>query len=131
MDISATAESLHRLVKEALDSGRASTIDDARRIFQGYRLALEIAPTDAASAPHQLALLTGVALARRVFLGGVEVSGPMDTATVIPLSAGKTLGDVVLGLGGKIATSGTTANIPHVTIGCGARAGDFHLRTVF
>lgn len=133
MEISTSAESLHRLVKEALDSGRAATVEDARRIFQGYRLALEIAPADASSGPHQLALLTGIALARRVFLGGVEVFGPMDAATVLPLPIGRTLGEAVAELGGRIAAPGTVTDLPHVTIGGDARSrtSDFHLRTVF
>ena len=36
------ADNLHRLVKYALDSGEAKTLDEAESLFQGYRLALTI-----------------------------------------------------------------------------------------
>ena len=36
------ADNLHRLVKYALDSGEAKTLDEAESLFQGYRLVLTI-----------------------------------------------------------------------------------------
>src|ERR1035441_8299005 len=70
------AENLHRLIKETLDSGVAASIGEAEEMFRGFRLGFEISENDAHDRNHQAALLTGVALARRVFLGGVRVSCP-------------------------------------------------------
>ena len=64
------AESLHRLIKEALDSGAAASIGEAEEMFKGFRVGFEISEEDAQDAMQQAALLTAVALARRVFLGG-------------------------------------------------------------
>ena len=36
------ADKLHRLVKQALDSGAAASIAEAEALFAGYRLALRI-----------------------------------------------------------------------------------------
>lgn len=100
MKIVPEADGLHRLVKQAMDSGRASIFEEAATLFEGYRLAIEIADsTDIAS---QAALLTAVALARRVFLGGVWVMGDLDVAQTTPLPLGPTLRDGVVALGGQI-----------------------------
>ena len=58
------AESLHRLVKQALDSGAASSVAEAEAMFRGYELSFEIGPSESLDPGHQAALLTGVALAR-------------------------------------------------------------------
>ena len=83
------ADTLHRLVKQAIDSGEAASLEDAQALFNGYRLTFLIG-SDAASRPaHQAALLTGVALARRVFLGGVTVDGALDVPLAVPLPSGQ------------------------------------------
>jgi hypothetical protein len=75
MDAFSTADSLHRLAKQAIDSGAASSIAEAEAMLRGYRLDLAIGEPEVGDPHHQAALLTGVALARRVFLGGVSVAG--------------------------------------------------------
>jgi len=125
------ADSLHRLVKEALDSGAASSLAEAETMFHGYRLKFTIASTEADDASHQAALLTGVALAKRVFLGGVSVSGALSAALKVPLPLGKTIGEAVTYLGGTIADD--LPEDPTVTIG-GApqpRSERFHIRTLY
>src|ERR1700733_15950525 len=94
-------DSLHRLAKQALDSGDASSISEATEMLKGYRLALEIAEDDAEDESAQIALLTAVTLARRVFLGGVSVRCPAATPLRIPLPLGTTLRESVLTLGGQ------------------------------
>lgn len=129
MKIVPEADSLHRLVKQAMDSGRASTFEEAATLFEGYRLAIEIAdPSDTAS---QAALLTAVALARRVFLGGVWVMGDLDVAQTTPLPFGPTLRDGVIALGGQIG--GVENGTPRISVRHGAtgRAAAFHVRTLF
>ena len=60
-------DSLHRLIKHAIDSGTAASVGDAEAMFRGYRLRVEIDPVSVADPVQQAALLTTVALARRVF----------------------------------------------------------------
>jgi hypothetical protein len=124
-------DTLHRLVKHALDSGAAASLVEAEAMFRGYRLSFEIGPSEARDAAHQAALLTGVALARRVFLGGVSVIGELDVPVATPLALSTTLGDAVTQLGGMRAASWDGS--PLVTIGGGARARGkgFHVRSLF
>src|SRR6516165_2596779 len=92
------ADKLHRLVKHVLDSGAAASIAEAEALFAGYSLALCIKAEAARDPHHQAALLTAVALARRVFLGGVSVGPLPETPLLAPLPFGTTLADAVVAL---------------------------------
>jgi hypothetical protein len=122
------AERLHRLVKAALDSGQASSLVEAEARFGGYRLGIVIDAEEAGDAHHQAALLTTVALARRVFLGGVSVTGPLDVATRVP-GHPRCLGEAVSALGGACGRPDDA--VPTIFIGGGARArrDGFRIRT--
>lgn len=125
------ADKLHRLVKQALDSGAAASIAEAEALFAGYRLALRIGEEAARDGHHQAALLTAVALARRVFLGGVSVAPLPDVPLAIPFSFGTTLAEAIVGLGSSIGEP--AADTPVVELG-GApspRCAPFHVRAVF
>ena len=100
-----SSESLHRLVKQALDSGAAESLEQAEAMFRGYRLVLVIEAAESAIAEHQAALLSAIALGRRVFLGGVQVQGEVDVPLLAPLPLGKTLREAVMRLGGTIGDS--------------------------
>jgi hypothetical protein len=125
------SEVLHRLVKQAIDSGAATNIAEAQAIFQGYKLNVAIGEKEALDPGNQAALLTTVALARRVFLGGVFVDGAVDVnhCTQLPLTG--TLADAVVALGGTLGSDGD--NTPVITIGGGiqARSDRFHIRTAY
>lgn len=125
------AESLHRLVKEALDSGAASSLSEAKAMFHNFRIGFSIAPAEATDTHHQAALLTGVALARRVFLGGVRVSGPLSAPLAVPLPLGETLSDAVKTLGGLPGTENATD--PLITVGGlpQVHSSPFHIRTAW
>lgn len=125
-----TAESLHRLVKQAIDSGAASSIAEAEAMFRGYRLRLEIGRDAAVDPAHQATLLTAVALAARVFLGGVSVVGHLDTPLVVPMPLGPTLSSAVRELGATVDEDSESA--PTVIIGGGIaeRRPGFCVRTV-
>jgi hypothetical protein len=126
------ADTLHRLVKQALDSGAASSIAEAEALFQGYRLGFEIAQENASDPFHQAALLTGIALARRVFLGGVTVAGPLGCPLRVSLPLGETLQEAIERLGG-CAVDAIADGVPSVFIG-GAprpRGQGFRVRAVF
>lgn len=112
-------DSLHRLVKQVIDSGRAESVAEAEAMFRGYRLAVEIGRTAAEDPVNQAALLTVVALARRVFLGGVNVAGSLGTALSTPLPLGQTLGTAVKALGAGIGDG--APGIPTIVIGGGPR----------
>jgi hypothetical protein len=128
----AAADTLHRLVKEALDSGAAASLEEAQALFHGYRLSFVIGSDEARRPAHQIALLTGVALARRVFLGGVSVSGAVDAPLALPVPHGATVGQGVLALGGQIESI-PMADCPVVSIGGKQqpRGRGFHVRTTF
>lgn len=95
-------DSLHRLMKQALDSGAAKSVEEAQRMFQGYRLSVAIDPEDAENPAHQAALLTVVALASRVFLGGVNVCGTAGKGLTIPASNCSSLAEEIIRQGGNI-----------------------------
>ena len=125
------ADNLHRLVKHALDSGAAASLADAEAIFRGYQLVFAIGASEAGDALHQAALLTGVALARRVFLGGVSVIGVVDTPLRIRSIRAATLGEAVVALGGSLVRA--APDTPMITVGGPPqiRTNGFHLRAVF
>lgn len=125
------ADKLHRLVKQALDSGAAPTLAEAEALFAGYRIALHIDDKDAGDPDHQAALLTAVALSRRVFLGGVTVAAFRDVPLRTPLPFGATLAEAVIALGAGIGQE--PAGIPIIAIGGPPRPrrGAFHIRALF
>ena len=122
-------DSLHRLVKQAIDSGTAASVDEAEALFKGYRLGVELDPAAAADPAQQAALQTAVALGRRVFLGGVTVAGPLDTPLALAMPFGRTLADAVRALGGTFGA--VAAEVPMIVIGGDARArrSSFCVRT--
>lgn len=119
MTVQISANSLHRLVKHAIDSGAAASVEEANALFQGYRLTIEVDPAAAGNPVEQATLLTTVALGRRVFLGGVTVTGPLETPLAVAMPFGRTLAEAVVMLGGTLddAAQGT----PTIVIGGGAR----------
>ena len=129
MTLHSPEDRLHRLVKEAIDSGAADSLEAAQAMFEGYRLTLNIDPEAASQPDHQSALLTAVALGRRVFLGGVTVRGQLDVPLTIDLPLGPTLAGAVRQLGGGTAIAPDGA--PQISIGGPAvpRSASVHLRT--
>ncbi|MCY4595436.1 MAG: hypothetical protein OXC19_11660 [Bryobacterales bacterium] len=114
-----SADSLHRLIKQVIDSGVASSVAEAEALFRGYRLRVEIGPAETSDPVQQAALLTTVALGRRVFLGGVTVTGPLDTPLMLAIPLGHTLGDAVQALGGVFGD--VAVETPTIVIGGGVR----------
>lgn len=107
---------LHRTAKYFMDSGRADTADAAMKLLRSFAITVEIDATRAASSLGQIALLTFVNLARRTFIGGVEVAGRLDVPTIGSLMPGVSLAAAVEALGGHI-TDVPNANTPKVLIG--------------
>ena len=119
MNAQISADSLHRLIKHAIDSGTAASVAEAEALFQGYRLRIETDPADVSDPVHQAALLTTVALARRAFLGGVTVTGPLDAPLMLAIPLGRTIGDAVQALGGTLGD--VAEEMPTIVIGGGPR----------
>jgi hypothetical protein len=112
-------DSLHRLVKHAIDSGAATSVAEAEALFRGYRLTVEIDGAAANEPVQQAALLTTVALGRRVFLGGVTIAGALEEPLKLAMPLGRTLGEAVRALGGLLDE--TILDAPTIVIGGGAR----------
>jgi len=124
---------LHRAVKMALDTGEAATRAAAYALFEGYRLAIGVGPTVAHSATLQAAVLTAVNTARRCFLGGVVVAGPLDVILRVPWRNCRTLREAVSDLGGS-TTDEEVGDDPLIVIGdfdTPRRARPFAVRATF
>src|SRR2546421_10519055 len=89
-------DELHRLVKLAIDSGEASTLEEAQQLFAGYPLVLDIGPDVASSPTMQAAVLTALNTGRRCFLGGVQVVGNLAVALRAPCRNCPTPGEAVI-----------------------------------
>src|SRR5215470_10203648 len=102
VDTTILADRLNRLVKLALDTGEAASIEDAEKMFFGYKLSVSVGEDVRHCATQQAALLTIVNCARRSLLGGVEVEGIAGMPLLLPVHPYRTLKEAVAGLGGKV-----------------------------
>ncbi|MGD1152738.1 MAG: hypothetical protein ABR911_07695 [Syntrophales bacterium] len=109
-------ESLNRTLKMSMDSGEASSIEEAEKIFKGYRLAIVAGPDMANSPTLQSALLTAVNTGRRCFLGGVMVNGDLDVGLQIPWRKCKTLSEAIADIRGRRVES-IPPDVPLIVIG--------------
>lgn len=100
-NVETIGDELNRTLKMMLDSGEAASIEEAQRIFEGFRLQIHIGDNVASSATLQAALLTAVNTGRRCFLGGVTVVGKTDVDLLIPWRCCRTLHEAILDLQGK------------------------------
>ncbi|MEO9611583.1 MAG: hypothetical protein ABJG86_19135 [Nitratireductor sp.] len=112
----AIGDRLNRLVKLAMDTGEAASLEEAERMFAEYRLSVSVGADIAHSPTLQATLLTIVNSARRSFLGGVEVDVAVDSPLLVPLSRHENLGAAVRALGGRITTKISTAT-PLICLG--------------
>ena len=117
------ADTLHRSVKMALDSGEVDSVAAGYELFRTYRLAVAVGPEAAESPAHQAALLTVVNTARRAMLGGVVVAGDLGGRLVAPLPECETLAEAVEKLGARIVRD-LPANVPVLAIGGGVVRSD-------
>src|SRR5260370_36680195 len=131
MSLFTRAETLHRLVKGALDSGAVASLAEAESMFRRLVLGIRIDEMEARDPQNQIALLTAVAMAKRVFLGGVWVSGASGTPLLASLPLGASLTEAIVTLGGIIGEG--PPNIPQVSIGGEPkpRSSGFHVRTAY
>ena len=114
-NLDSIADRLHRTVKLALDVGEAATIEEAKRVFYGYRMQILVGSDVAESAVLQAVVLTAVNCAVRTFLGGVTVVGGTGPIRVT-LPPFHNLADAIEALGGCAARSAEPA-LPTLVIG--------------
>lgn len=116
-----TGDTLHRTLKVVLDTGEATTLEEAQRLFAGYRLVLEIGRDVAGSPTLQAMVLTAVNTARRCFLGGVDVVGSVDMDLLVPWKRCRTLAEAVTDLQGRASMHAPARihGLPRIIIGDG------------
>ena len=115
-DHMAIGDSLHRLVKLAMDTGEADSLEEAQNLFMGYRLGVSAGEDAGHSQTLQAALLTIVNSARRSLLGGVEVEGVGGMKLLVPVPPYRSLEEAVAGLGGRVVRS-LGPGVPLVAVG--------------
>jgi hypothetical protein len=94
-------ETLHRTAKYFMDNGRAASREEAMDLLKQFGLAIRVGGEIATSPHHQAALLTLVNTARRTLLGGIQVAGLPDCASLTRLAPNRLLAQAVTELGGE------------------------------
>ena len=115
-DHMAMGDSLHRLVKLAMDTGEAESLGEAEKLFMGYRLGVSVGKDAGHSQTLQAALLTIVNSARRSFLGGIDVEGVAGMNLLVSVPPYRSLEGAVGGLGGRIVRS-LGPDVPLLAVG--------------
>jgi len=120
-----TANTLHRAVKMALDTGEVGGVKEAYDLFRTYRLGVALGPEVGSSAAHQAALLTIVNTGRRALLGGVFVAGNADVPLLVVVPGAESLAEAIRLLGGQIVEK-LPASVPTLSLGSVKHAGNGH-----
>ena len=115
-DHTTIADSLNRLVKLAMDTGEAESLEEAEELFMGYRLGVSVGDDVGQSQTHQAALLTIVNSARRCLLGSIEVEGIAGMNLLVPVPPYRSLEEAVAGVGGQVVRS-VRPDVPLVVVG--------------
>ncbi len=127
------ADTLDRMVKLAMDSAEAATYEDAVRLFRSYRLAIVAGEALPSSPTLQLALLTLVRLAVRVFKGGVFVAGAAGVPSITEVCFSDSLDDELVRLG-AVLVDVADAELPRISVGTsgpGSPATGFSVRLTY
>ncbi len=97
--------SLHRTAKYFMDNGMAASHEEAIGLLESFGLTIYVGDEIRGSINHQNALLTLVNVARRTFLGGVEIVGSLNVGSASPLAPSCKLEYAVEKLGGRVVSS--------------------------
>lgn len=113
-----TCDTLDRTIKLDLDTGRAASIEAAKRLAGARVLQLVVGDGVANSPTSQAALLTIVNAGSRAFHGGVRITGNLDWEFTVRWAAGRSVTDALTRLGGTItAPDRLNSQHPTVTVG--------------
>ena len=115
-DHTAIDNGLHRLVKLAMDTGEAGSLEEAEELFMDYRLGVSVGEDAGRSQTLQAALLTIVNSAQRSLLGGIEVEGVAGMNLLVPVPPYRSLEEAISGLGGRVVRS-LGPDVPLVAVG--------------
>jgi len=123
------SDSLHRLIKLALDTGEAASLTEAEAIFSKYRLRIHVDASVAKSGAWQHAVLTLLNAGSKAFLGGVFLSGDSEFEITVPGFESQTLRQVASDHGVK-SYSSIADDLPTIVVGDGPCpvAGAFAIR---
>ncbi|MDN8617974.1 hypothetical protein [Variovorax ginsengisoli] len=110
------ADSMHRLAKMALDSGEATSPEEAVALFSRYRLRIHLGQGWATTLAGQACFLTVLNTAVRAFLGGVEVYGDLSYELNVPLYQGRSAQVVAEELGAEVSNS-AASGLPTLVLG--------------
>ncbi len=125
-------DQLHRHLKLVLDTGEAASLEEAQRLFDGYRLGIVVESSVAHSATLQATVLTAVNAGRRSFLGGVCVEGALDVPLLVPWGRCRTLGEAIVNLQGVVTNC--APGVPRIVIGSECKPlidAEFAVRATF
>lgn len=111
------ANTLHRLTKSLLDSGEATTIEQARAKFARYGVRVHLDVSIAGDPALQLIALTVINLASRSFIGNVAVSGSTESVLAIGPFRGQPISAAVQHLGLTVAVKATDEGWPQIHVG--------------
>lgn len=118
---------LHRTVKLEMDSGRATTAEEAERIVRGYVLQILVGSGIAESRTRQTTLLTAVNAGSRAFLGGVRVKLGEDFVITTPWDHGRRVKDVLSDFGAVSLVDELDPERPVIVIGDAVWGGELPL----
>lgn len=98
----ASADALHRTAKGLIDSGRADSPEEARRILESLVLQVAVGERLGRDPAAQAALTTIVNTGHRAFLGGVAVYLEDDPRLSVGWAAGMRASEAVCRFGGRV-----------------------------
>lgn len=120
-------ETLNRTMKLAMDEGRVGSYEEAKTLFDSFRLRIQVQPGFSFSLAAEATVLTLLNAAPKTFLGGVELIGPLQERCSRAWFAGKTLGEVAKQYGVAIGTDNSDS-VPIICVGdCTPQDSDFWL----
>ena len=107
---------LHRTAKYFMDRGSVDSHEDAMHLLHSFGLTIHVGIEVSHSVHHQNALLTLVNVARRTFLGGIEIVGPCHSDCISPFAPNCSLISAIENYGGRLVTT-PNASWPAAVIG--------------
>ncbi|QQE77286.1 hypothetical protein [Alicyclobacillus sp. SO9] len=109
-------DALHRLAKQAMDSGRVSSVEQAMGLLRSLHLNVYVGPEIEDSRSLQAALATIINTGRRTFVGGVHVVASEDYTVDIPWSQSTSLSGLARKFGANWLSS-AKESAPSIILG--------------
>lgn len=110
-------ETLNRTMKLAMDEGRVASYEEAKELFESFKLRIHVQSGFTHVPAAQAAVLTLLNAAPKTFLGGVELIGAVQERCTMAWFAGQPLGEVAQSFGVIVAADLEEQEIPAIHIG--------------